>query len=454
VANALKYPAFAGFDPANFLKPNRVDTDNKDFGPAFGLAWSPTFRSSWLRRLFGENKTVWRGGYQISYDAPFTNMLSLVLAANTPNAITVDIPAKNTTDRGSPNWFGQLPTTAPTPSLLDAQGGAIEKDFRNPYTERWSFGFQRQLSNRMVLDGSYVGSESHRLTTWANVNPVQPDGQLLHSYFGARQIRTSQGNSSYHAMQWRFDHRFARGFQATASYTWSRNIDSTSEGVGTINQQEPGANRTSIPVAQGGLKLDRGPSDYDRTHRLTIAYIWDVPGLGQGILKRALSGWSLSGITTFQSGAPFTVSNGLARNKYAVGGARPDIGNSTAPVNTRAKIFPECPTGYQNPDTGLCVTSGEVHWVQASGPPDASTVGRNTLLAGGINNFDVSLSRSFGIGEQRRLAFRWEAFNALNHPQFTQIPATNLYSAPGHFLNRDFTDSGIRSMWVQVKLIF
>ena len=113
-----------------------------------------------------------------------------------------------------------------------------------------------------------------------------------------------------------------------------------------------------------------------------------------------------------------------------------------------------CVTGYRNPDTGLCVSPGEVHWVQAVGPPDASTVGRNTLVAGGINNFDVSLSRSFWIGEQRRLAFRWEAFNALNHPQFTQIPETNVNSPPFHFLTRDFTDSGIRSMWVQVKLIF
>ena len=460
VANALRFPAFSGFDPEKFWVPNKVDTDNTDFGPAFGLAWSPTFRSGWPRKLFGGNKTVWRGGYQISYDAPYTGMLSLLLGAATPNATSVAKTAP-IRPRGSPYWFEQLPTTAPAPSLLDGQLGAIEKDFRNPYTERWSFGFQRQLSSKIVLDGSYVGSESHKLTTWEDVNPQQPNGQLLHPDFGARQIRTSQGNSSYDAMQWRLDRRFAHRFQVTTSYTWSRNTDSTSEGVATINNQEPGANRTSIPVAQGGLKLDRGPSDYDRTHRFTIAYIWDVPGLAHGILRRALGGWSVSGITTFQSGAPFTVSNGVARNNYAMGGSRPDIGNASAPLNSRAVLTPLslsrfCPTGYRNPDTGLCVTPGEVHWIQADGPPNASTVGRNTLVAGGINNFDLSLSRSFQVGEQRRLAFRWEAFNALNHPQFTQIPemSVGIDTPPSHFLNRDFTDSGIRSMWVQIKLIF
>ena len=73
----------------------------------------------------------------------------------------------------------------------------------------------------------------------------------------------------------------------------------------------------------------------------------------------------------------------------------------------------------------------------------------------GINNFDVSLSKSFQIAEKRRLEFRWEALNALNHPQFTQIPEHDVTgSTPGRFLDRDFTNSGIRSMWVQLKLVF
>ena len=103
----------------------------------------------------------------------------------------------------------------------------------------------------------------------------------------------------------------------------------------------------------------------------------------------------------------------------------------------------------------MCVNAGDVHWVQGIGLPNAFTVGRNTLLAGGINNFDVTLTKSFPIGESRRLEFRWEAFNALNHPQFTQIPLMSVVGTPAsRFLNREFTDSGIRSMWMQVKLRF
>jgi len=97
-----------------------------------------------------------------------------------------------------------------------------------------------------VLDGSYVGSESHKLTTAEDVNPRQLNTQRPHPDFGMRIIRTSQGNSSYHAMQWRVDRRFARGFQVTASYTWSRNLDSNSEGVGGVNNQAPGNSPSNL----------------------------------------------------------------------------------------------------------------------------------------------------------------------------------------------------------------
>jgi hypothetical protein len=448
-ANALRYPAFSGFDPEKFFEPNRVNTDNNNFGPSFGLAWSPSFRSGWLGKLFGEGSTVWRGGFQISYDAFFTQMISLLMATSPPNELFIEVMPSQS-GRGETNWSAQLPVESRPISLLDPQRGALETNFRSPYTERWSLGFQRQLSSKLLLEGSYVGSESHKLTTWESANPLMPDGQRLHPDFGVRDIRTSQGNSAYHAMQWRVERRFSRRFQGAVSYTWSRSIDSTSEGVGAINEQTLGANRTWIPIAQGGLKLDRGRSDFDRTHALTLSYLWAMPGPSNGSWKHVLGGWSLAGITSFQSGAPFTV------HESGPGPNRPDISNPNASLNSRGVLDASCPTGYRNPDTNSCVSRADVHWVQSShGLPNPSSVGRNTLQTGGINNFDVRLSKFFQLGEQRRLEFSWEAFNALNHPQYTQVPERSVVSsAPSRFLNRDFTNSGIRTMWVQVKLIF
>jgi hypothetical protein len=96
-----------------------------------------------------------------------------------------------------------------------------------------------------------------------------------------------------------------------------------------------------------------------------------------------------------------------------------------------------------------------VHWVEGTGFPNAATVGRNTLRTGGTNNFDLNLTKSIPFGEARRVELRWEALNAFNHPQFVQVPQMSVRDAPARqFLNRDFTDSGIRSMWVQVKVVF
>ncbi|HKE24388.1 MAG TPA: hypothetical protein VKB88_18625 [Bryobacteraceae bacterium] len=96
-----------------------------------------------------------------------------------------------------------------------------------------------------------------------------------------------------------------------------------------------------------------------------------------------------------------------------------------------------------------------------NGLGDASTVERNTLRTSGTNNFDLNLTKSVAIGENRRLELRWEALNAFKHPQYVNVssigghPSSDVVNTPpGEFLNRDFTDGGIRSMWVQVKLVF
>src|SRR5262249_46169986 len=145
--------------------------------------------SGLLARLFGDGKTVWRGGYQISYDVLFTEMIVLGPATSTPNAISVPVITPNT-GRGLPNWIEQLPASATAPKLSDNRV-AIASDFRNPYTERWFFGFQRQLPQSTVLDVAYVGSESHRLTTKSELNPRLPNSTArVYANFGSADIRT------------------------------------------------------------------------------------------------------------------------------------------------------------------------------------------------------------------------------------------------------------------------
>jgi hypothetical protein len=266
------------------------------------------------------------------------------------------------------------------------------------------------------------------------------------------------------------DRRFAQGFQLASSYTWSKSLDSTSEGIGQVNTQYANSGLTSVPAAQGGLKLDRGLSDFHRGHRLTLVYLWEIPAPSRRLWKHLLGGWSIAGITTLQSGTPYTIINGSDRNQDGWAQMdRPDVGAPNAPRNSRAVLWPTtgsqgCPTGLRNPDTNTCVNRAAAYWVEGAGSPNGSTVGRNTLFTGGTNNFDLSLFNTVAIGERKRLEFRWEAQNAFNHPQFTSPPAQVNRSVrdapsaqpglPSRFLNRDFTNAEIRSMWIQIKLVF
>jgi hypothetical protein len=454
---AFKFPAFAGFDPAQFLVPNQVNPDNNNFGPVVGFAWTPAAKSGLFHKLFGDDKTVWRGGYQISYDSFFNNLLSNI-AADSPNTISTTTVATST-GRGQGNFFpSAIPATARVPTPLDSQTSVFSKNIRNPYTQRWSLELQRELPAGMLFDLAYVGTVGHKLFVTEDLNPKINGGPRLFPNIGPRSIRDSAANSAYHSLQLAVNKRFSHGFQIDTSYTWSKFIDQTSEVFATTNT---GSSFASIPVSQGGLKLDRGVSDYDRPHRLVIAYIWQLPGpKDSALLRQAFGGWELAGITSFQSGAPYTILQGTDRNGDGRASDRPDIGNPAAPHNTRAVIDTGCSTGYRNPDTKGCVTPNDVFVVQATGAPTSKTIGRNTERAHAVNNFDVDLVKRFVINERFRLEYRLEAFDVFNHPQFTSVPPRTVTSTPaGQFL--DFgqtaplsTAGGGRTMRMGLKLVF
>jgi len=462
--SAFDFPAFAGFDPAAFLVPNEVNPDNNNFGPVVGLAYTPNVKSGPLGWLFGgDQRSVIRAGYQVSYDTFFNNLLSNI-AADAPNNFNVTTTAPSA-GRGSGNFFpGALPTTAPTLTVANStQTSVFNKNIRNPYTQRWSLGFQRDLPLHLIMDLSYVGSVGRKLFVSEDLNPIvnPTTGARRVPGFGARRYRSSGANSDYHSMQLRVDKRLARGLQFTTSYTWSKFMDSISEVFAT---DQTNSSLASVPVFQGGLRLDRAVSDYHRKHRLTFSYVWDLPGPERGFLGQVFGGWQLSGITVFQSGAPFTIINGADRNGDGQAGPdRPDVGNPDAPHNTRAQVVAttgpnSCATGLRNPDTGQCVTRNDVYVVQVpagTGFPGPATLGRNTERSNPIKNFDMSFFKVFRVRENLRLEYRLEAFNLFNHPQFSDIPPRNVTStAATDFLDYTQTNGGARNMRMGLKIIF
>src|SRR5262249_30494042 len=119
-------------------------------------------------------------------------------------------------------------------------------------------------------------------------------------------------NSSYNALQLSLERRFARGLTVLANYTYSKSIDTLPVGGGVtdIGADPPSALPWDFP---GRKKFDRGPSDFDHTHRFVASYVWRLPGLrgSSSLARHILSDWTLSGLLTTQTGRPFTAMSGL-----------------------------------------------------------------------------------------------------------------------------------------------
>ena len=454
-ANVFKIPAFTNYDAVNFARPNRVNPDKNNFGPVVGFAWAPHFSSGLLGALSGNGKLVMRGGYQISYDTFFNNLLSNI-AGSSPNTLGGLITSPST-GRGLANFQSQFASiTATPPTAKSPQSSLFDPNIRNPYTERWSFGIQRDIGWGAIMDVSYVGSVGHKLFQTLDMNPIvnSATGARFMDAVGSRTQRCSCANSNYNSLQLSVRRRYATtpvgSLLLEGSYTWSHYIDQVSEVFAT---DSTGSSFQSLPQVLGfSPRTDRGDSDNDRRHRVVIDAVWTIRGPKSGVLGQVLGGWALSPVTQFITGAPFTLQAGVDRNGDGqTAPDRPDIGNPNAALNTRGLLVPTVapaknavmcgnwsPTGLVNPDARTCVTANDVHWISGAslGAPGAATVGRNTLRTPFVWQQDLNVIKTFRITERTHLEYRAEIFNLFNRQNFgLAFPTTPTSGGFGDVLN-------------------
>ena len=471
LANSLAYPAFntnAGFglpnamDPAYATDPALYNSlfafqqtpDKRNFAPRLGLAYTP----HWGRFLFGEDKTVLRAGYGIFYDGLFTNITDNS-AESQPN--TLGGSYTGLTGRGIANasttGIGTI-TPKLNPALFVE---SMASNLHNPLTQQWNVDVQRELPLGLVLTLAYVGTRGEHLFTTQDFNP-----QVLYSFtnpnFGEIGVRTNAGDSRYDSGQIEVERTIHSGFILRAAYTYSKFMDDTSD----INLTTGTSSYSQVLTNQ---RSDWGPSTFDRRHRFTLAYVWQIPYFHHNALLRALTDrWAWSGIATIETGTPNTVSAGFDNIGNGHPNSRPDLGNVSAPLNSFA---------FDGGDIGGPYASGQyyefgciVNWY-GGGPvcpaQPASTfhfivpntvpgnVGRNSLFGPGQIYFDTAIQRDFPIHfwklENQTLSFRADMFNAFNHPNlFT--PSYTMTDI--NFNNTAITVNGGRQIKLWLKYSF
>ncbi|MBI4456153.1 MAG: TonB-dependent receptor [Acidobacteria bacterium] len=429
--NILQFPAFAGLD-APLDKRVRQEPDNNNFAPRFGFAYTPHFAS----RIFGENKTVFRGGYAINYDVFFDNILGNA-AASSPNAFGVDTLGRDIGGRGFPNaGVNSLPVTgSPNPRAAIQN---IAPNLVNPLTHTWNFGVQRVLPSNTIVDVAYVGTRGERLFLNEEIN-VAIDGRRIDPNRGSVFIRTNGGDSNYHSLQTLVERGLKDGLFVRFAYTYSKVIDDVNSEVFLTTG---GSTR---PSDSFNRRADRSVASFDVPHRAVWTFLWDLPGPKSGFWGQ-LAGWTLSGIYRLQSAAVETpyVGGVDLNDDLSAFNDRPAINSPNAPPRSVAilgSLFGlRSPTGYIDANGDPINPSNTRYIVDPA--LRKNIAGRNTLRAERTNRVDLTLNKAFKMPfEGHKLEIRIEFFNLLNHPNFTWAdPGNGADQGNGDVLNPFFND--------------
>jgi hypothetical protein len=454
-------------------------------GPRIGFAWD----------LFGRHTTTLRAGYgiyfvredvgtvdQLSFQAPF---LPVAFGGGGPGALSNffltgvnALPQAGVLDPnfvpclgvfqgfpgGDTTVFPNYGCAGGSPGVLPSQfifGLTVPRHFIAPNTQQWNLTVQRSLGRNWVLEVGYVGTHAvhlretrtsiqSRLASTSNPlvlsgancdgsvispsatcsvtistvgnGPARSNNTGINGYNGF-QIFADDAYSHYHSLQTTLSRRWGAGY-FQAAYTWSKSTDATSSGNTALN---------TAFNDESTLDSSRGLSDFDRKHRLSVSYRYDLPFFSKadGWKHAALADWAISGISIFQSGAPFSITDSAAGSAFlgpglasATLGAQLVSGGSISAGLTSGDIHDRVNNGYLN---GANFTTAPLLDASLGGDGSVTVfgnLGRNIYRGPRQQNWDFSLIKNFKVTERHSLRFTTDFFNIWNHVNFAN-PAIN-----------------------------
>jgi hypothetical protein len=298
------------------------------------------------------------------------------------------------------------------------------------------------------------------------------------AFGGVTVFQDRAGSSNYNSLQTTVRRAFAQGLQVLASYTWSKMID---YGGSYGAQIQTGGNTGTNFWAPDNMRLDRSVSAFDSTHRASISFVYELPfGRGRQFLNHVpavsqiVGGWKVGGVATFASGFPIGISGGpgggfnrpnvtenpVLPSKYQVTGD----GHTSYPLPDGSSIV--VPAGYKlyfNPNAFAVPVltvprAGSTGTVNVVDPYFYGTAPRlfSNLRGPGIDNWDMTVSRTFSVTEKLRLDARLEAYNAMNRVQIGMPGGgflnPNLVSGSGLGLNTSTAFGTINTATIQTAI--
>jgi Carboxypeptidase regulatory-like domain/TonB dependent receptor len=429
---------------------NLYNPDHKDFSPRVSIAWDTT----------GKGKTVVRAGYGLFFDAfsqdmvlghlPYPTFYAPGPAYNPIGPDPIQMARLNPSAVNSAGvYIPGTPLYGVPDCTFECDIFSFDRNIKTPYLENYNLNIQQQISNKVMLQVGYVGSQGHRLFRFLDISqPSQatitaadcPSGIATCATTGAiadfgvpRTFgfpngsfyifqQNSSGKSNYNSLQTSLHVNNYHGFMSVVNYVWSKSLDNSSDGEDFIVNAAQPQDSTSP-------QREYGPSNFNVPNRFVWIAGYQFPSMG-GSWQRLKSGWGADSTITLQSGQPFTLNYNF-EDDYSGGGDgfdRPDV---VGPISYNK----------HNPAQFLQLSSFAMPCTIAAGITQTSlsgfasdcmpgtrhygTLGRNVLSGPPYKQWDLAIYKNTAITERVNLQLRADFFNLLNHPNFAnpELPA-------------------------------
>jgi hypothetical protein len=516
-------------DPAVGLIFRKPKSDTNNFGPRVGFAWDPT----------GHGKWSVRGGAQIAYDVI---PLNFAINSLPPELQTEQNPTLTCKLSGAPAWCtsgpggthgtgfltsgGLLQVNVPPTTTAEARATtqALILDMVDPKVITWSLGVQHEVFKDTSIEVRYVGTRSLELPVQQRQNsasafdPRIPGGGIapLPTYFSASAVPATVaapaatlanfnsflannlfqplategffgnltedppiGAGTYHAGSVDFMHRFAKGLYLRTNYTFSKNIDNSTN--------ELFSSRVNPRRAQDGFNFgaERGRSALDLPHKFAITWVYDFPNVHSDnrFVRGLAHNWEWSGSYLAQSGQPVTPLSNVDANANGDGAGDRTIINPAGLGLTATTVQQVCNDGAGGAtrivtSTSLaCASSNVVGYVAVNptarfvqaGLGALANAGRDTVNSPGLNIWNMSLFKTVKLTERASAQFRFQTFDTFNHQNYgIGLPSNNgtldqntntnplntsyIFVTSPQFLNKFIFNGGSRTVELGVRL--
>jgi outer membrane receptor protein involved in Fe transport len=309
----IQQPSVLNTDPqllAAGLLTNKIPEDHNNWGPRLGIAWTPG----------GDGRTLFHAGYGIFYGRTTAIMIGTAHSNNGINVQTLTFTGASVPTY--PNRFATIPTggLAQVPTIF-----VFDPEFQNPMVQQASAGVEQVLTNDMAIAVNYLFVKGNDLPRSTDINigtpssvvvPIKDDGSATVKRYGSdkpfskfgRVIEfQSTGDSKYNGLTVELNKRYSHSWQARLAYTLSKVSDNKTDATAVVPASGDDAKFASDPRDFGA---DYAPGDNDVRHRIVLSGVWNTEFVGltkNPVVQWLTSGWTLSGVISFQTGQPYSL---------------------------------------------------------------------------------------------------------------------------------------------------